>query len=156
MRKVRTASGATAVQIASKTRGVRTIVEHIGSAHTEPELAALVEVAKTKIQAGQLAFDLDALAPVPVTAAPTVIGSRSRVLWEVLESAYADLGFDGIGTEPFKQLVLARVIEPTSKVDSIRVLSEAGVRSASLRTIWRTLARCVKDDWRGVSDSSCK
>ena len=39
MRKVRTASGATAVQIASKTRGVRTIVEHIGSAHTEAEFA---------------------------------------------------------------------------------------------------------------------
>ncbi len=29
MRKVKTASGATAVQIASKTRGVRTIVEHL-------------------------------------------------------------------------------------------------------------------------------
>ena len=54
MRKVRTASGATAVQIASKTRGVRTIVEHIGSAHTEAELAVLIEVAKTKIQAGHL------------------------------------------------------------------------------------------------------
>ena len=148
MRRVRTASGATAVQIASKTRGVRTIVEHIGSAHTGPELAALIEVAKTKIQAGQLAFDLDALTPTPVTAAPTVIGSRSRVLWEVLDAAYARLGFEGVGTETFKQLVLARVIEPTSKVDSIRVLSEAGVRSASLRTIWRTLARCVTDDWR--------
>ena len=145
---MRTASGATAVQIASKTRGVRTIVEHVGSAHTEPELAALIEVAKTKIQAGQLAFDLDALTPTPVTAAPTVIGSRSRVLWEVLDAAYARLGFAGVGTETFKQLVLARVIEPTSKVDSIRVLSEAGVRSASLRTIWRTLARCVTDDWR--------
>ena len=99
VRKVRTASGATAVQIASKTRGVRTIVEHVGSAHTEPELAALIEVAKTKIQAGQLAFDLDALTPPPVTAAPTVIGSRSRVLWEVLDAAYARLGFAGVGTE---------------------------------------------------------
>jgi hypothetical protein len=30
VRRVKTGSGATAVQIASKTRGVRSIVEHIG------------------------------------------------------------------------------------------------------------------------------
>ena len=148
MRKVPTGSGATAVQIASKRGGVRTIVEHIGSAHNDEDLAVLVEVAKTKIQAGQLAFDLDALAPAPVTAAPTVVGSRSRVLWEVLEQAYANLGFDKVGTDTFKRLVLARVIEPTSKVDTIRVLSELGLPSPSLRTIWRTLARSVKEDWR--------
>lgn len=148
MRKVPTGSGATAVQIASKNRGVRTIVEHIGSARTDEELAVLVEIAKTKIQAGQLAFDLDALTPARVTAAPTVIGSRSRVLWEVLEQAYTDLGFDMVGTDVFKKLVLARVIEPTSKVDTIRVLSELGLSSPSLRTIWRTLAKSIEQDWR--------
>lgn len=151
MRRVKTASGATAVQIASKNRGVRTIVEHIGSAHTDEQLAALMEVAKTKIQAGQQAFDLDALLPAPVTAAPVVAGSRARVLWEVLEQAYADIGFDAIGSDTFKQLVLARVIEPTSKSDAIRVLSELGLRSPSLRTIWRTLKRSVTEDWRALA-----
>jgi hypothetical protein len=149
VRRVKTGSGATAVQIVSKHRGVRTIVEHIGSAHTDEELAVLVEVAKTKIQGGQLAFDLDALTPAPVTAAPTVVGSQSRVLWEVLEQAYTDLGFAGVGTDAFKRLVLARVIEPTSKVDTIRVLADLGIRSPSLRTVWRTLARSVEEDWRG-------
>ena len=42
VRKMKTASGATAVQLAEKRRGVRTIIEHIGSAHTEAEVAALV------------------------------------------------------------------------------------------------------------------
>jgi hypothetical protein len=38
------------------------------------------------------------------------------------------LGFDraGGGDEVFRQLVLARIIEPTSKLDSLRVLEEAG------------------------------
>ena len=72
VRKVRTASGAIAVQIVQKQRGVRTIVEHVGSAHTDEDLALLVEVARTKIQAGQLAFDLDALTDAPVTSAPTL------------------------------------------------------------------------------------
>ena len=46
IRKVRTASGATAVQIAVKEHGVRRIVEHLGSAHTEAELAVLVQAGR--------------------------------------------------------------------------------------------------------------
>lgn len=149
VRKVRTASGATAVQIAHKHRGVRRIVEHIGSAHDDAQLAALVQVAKDKIQAGQQSFDLDALSPsAQVTVAPTVAGSSSRVLWKVLEAAYARLGFDVIDDDVFRKLVLARVVEPTSKADTIRVLDDLGVPAPSLRTIWRTLARCIEHDWR--------
>ena len=155
VRKVRTASGATAVQIASKTRGVRTIVEHLGSAHDEAQLAALVAVARDRITElrGQSAFDLDPLMPTPAaTAAPTVTGSRSRVLWKVLEDAYGQVGFDAIGDETFKQLVLARIVEPTSKADTLRVLGELGVpEPPSLRTIWRTLARSIEHDWRATA-----
>ncbi|MFM9379329.1 hypothetical protein [Gordonia sp. VNK21] len=57
------------MQIVSKERGVRRIVEHIGSAHSPEELAVLLEVADTEIHAGQLAFDLSALAPAKVSAA---------------------------------------------------------------------------------------
>ena len=154
VRKVKTKSKATAVQIVSKHLGVRKIVEHIGSAHDDAELAALVAVAKEKINTGQLAFDLDALSSpsAPVTAAPQVAGSRARVLWEVLEDAYARIGFDAIGDETFKRLVLARVIEPTSKTDTIRVLDELGVPGVpSIRTIWRVLARSIERDWRDVA-----
>jgi hypothetical protein len=35
------------------------------------------------------------------------------------------------GDEVFAQLVLARIIEPVSKLDSLRVLEEAGVAAAS-------------------------
>ena len=79
IRKVRTASGATAVQIASKQYGVRKIVEHIGSAHTPEDLEFLLEVARTKIQAGQLAYDLDRLAPAKITTTPEIVGTQSRI-----------------------------------------------------------------------------
>lgn len=42
VRKVPTKSKATAVQIAHTHRGVQTIVEHIGSAHDDAQLALLV------------------------------------------------------------------------------------------------------------------
>lgn len=42
-------------------------------------------------------------------------GTRPRVLWEVLEQAYDRIGFPGaVEDEVLEQLVLARVIEPTS------------------------------------------
>jgi len=137
---VKTSSGATAVQIARKHHGVRTIIDHIGSAHDDAQLAVLMQIAKERIAAGQLAFDLDGLTSgSSMTAAPTVAGSTSRVLWEVLEGAYARLGFDSVDDDVFRSLVLARVVEPTSKADTIRVLGELGVPTPSLRTIWRTI-----------------
>ena len=51
VRKVKTASGATAVQIVSKDHGVRRIVEHLGSAHDETELEVLLEAGRQKIAA---------------------------------------------------------------------------------------------------------
>jgi hypothetical protein len=46
------------------------------------------------------------------------------------------LGFEDAagGDEMFRHLVLARIIEPVSKLDSLRVLEEAGVTPASYRT----------------------
>jgi hypothetical protein len=51
------------------------------------------------------------------------------------------LGFEQTvsGDEVFGQLVLARIIEPTSKLDSLRVLGEAGVRRHRTR---RSSAAC--------------
>ena len=53
------------MQIAHTRRGVQTIVEHLGSAHDDAQLAALVAIAREKIAAmdGQGTFDLDALLP---------------------------------------------------------------------------------------------
>ncbi|MEV4901220.1 IS1634 family transposase [Citricoccus sp. NPDC055426] len=159
VRKVKTASGATAVQIAEKRRGVRTIIEHLGSAHTEAEVAALVQVAKDRIAGDQQQLDLqipvptDKPAPSAAPAGPVVTGSSSKLLWDVLEQAYSRIGFEGIGNETFKQLVLARLVDPTSKADTIRVLEEIGAQPPSLRTIWRTLAACIEQDWR---DGFCR
>lgn len=112
----------------------------------------LLAIARERIGelSGSVPFDLDGLgAAPPVTAAPTVAGSRSRVLWEVLEAAYARLGFDAVGNDTFRKLVLARIVEPTSKADTLRVWDELGVPAApSLSTVWRTLARAVEQDWR--------
>ena len=59
IRRVRTASGATAVQIAEYDSGRRKIVAHVGSAHTEAELGILLERAREMLaDPAQGSFDL--------------------------------------------------------------------------------------------------
>jgi uncharacterized protein YuzE len=124
VRTVRTKSGATAVQVVwSSRRGSREI-EHLGSAHDEQELEALKAAAQQRIAAGQLELDLGVESagggPLPITS------SRMGHLADALERAYQVLGFEEAadGDDMFRHLVLARIIEPVSKLDSLRVLDE--------------------------------
>lgn len=80
VRKVKTASGATAVQIAHTKRGVQTIIEHLGSGHTEAQVAALVQVAKEK-----RLFTIRGVDGVPGVAARRCLGrGRGLPMMEVL------------------------------------------------------------------------
>ena len=156
MRKVKTASGATAVQIVSKSGGVRRIVEHLGSAHDETELEALLEAGRQKIAAwqGQGLLDLESLEPAPGRtglARTTVESKHSRLLWEVLHGAYQRLGLGEAvgGDRAFEQMVLARLIEPTtSKAQVPRVLGDLGLEPVTVRTLFRSLGRCVERGYR--------
>jgi hypothetical protein len=153
---VKTASGATAVQVVwSSRRGSREI-EHLGSANDATELEALKAAAQQRVAAGQLEFDLGAGSPglggpLPITS------SRMGHLIEALERGYRVLGFDNAvgGDDVFRQLVLARIIEPVSKLDSIRVLDEAGVAPASYRTIERRLPAYAEESWRQRLSAAC-
>jgi hypothetical protein len=175
VRKVRTASGAVAVQVVTKAHGELTDVQHVGSAHTDAELALLLHTARELLHPGQGELDLGPLEeaavsvedvadwtraaeaglfpaqeagegpgrPPTVAAGGRVLGTASLLLWEVLADAYTRLGFDAVDDEAFQALVLGRVIEPTSKADTLRVLADIGVPAPSLRTVFRALARCV-------------
>lgn len=69
-----TASGATAVQIVhSNKRGSRNI-DHIGSTHSDVELAALKAEAARRLQGDQLELGLD----LDVTDIPTVRGTGTE------------------------------------------------------------------------------
>jgi hypothetical protein len=151
-------AGSTKVQIAERRAGRDVVVEHVGTARTDAELAVLMAQARRHLHEGQevLDFDVGGFEDAGVPERPGLITSkRSALLWEVLTSAYARLGFDAIGDEAFVQLVLARIIEPTSKADSVRVLSEVGVEPASLRTMFRSLQRAQQRDYRGQVATAC-
>lgn len=156
VRKVPTASGARAVQILHK-EGRRLVrVEHIGSARDDTTLAVLMEVARQRLHAGQGVLDLlPTPGAPPVSPGARVTGTASALLWGVLTDAYRVLGFDVVRDATFKALVLARVVEPTSKADTLRVLDELGVPAPSLRTVFRALRRSIDRDYRDVLARAC-
>lgn len=192
MRRVRTASGGVAVQIVVKDHGEIVEVDHVGSAHTDADLALLLAAARERLQPGQQALDLGELAVEPARVADTadwtrpefgavpvaeaeagtdsalvsgrpradraggrVVGTAALGLWNVLGDAYHRLGFDAIADEAFRAMVLARVIEPTSKADTVRVLAEIGAPAPAVKTLFRALARCQQRDYRGKLSAAC-
>ena len=152
LRKVTTASGATAVQVVAKEGRRNKVLEHLGSAHTEAELAALMKAGRDTINAGQETLDLG-LEQDPQAA--VVQSSRSRLLLEVLQSAWSRLGFDAIDDEAFFQLVAARLISPTSMLDSARVLTEVGIDPVHRSTMKRCLARIQQSKYRDQIATKC-
>jgi hypothetical protein len=162
LRTVKTTSGATAVQIVhSYHRGSRDI-EHIGSAHDDVGLELLKAAARQRLAAGQGELDLGLErtgparrgaggGPLPITS------SRMGHLLDSLERAYRVLGFEDAADrdEVFLQLVLARIIEPVSKLDSLRVLEEAGLPAASYRTVTRRLRAYATEAWRQRISAAC-
>src|SRR5665647_2399780 len=116
MRKVRTSSGAVAVQVVTR-EGRRVVkIDHVGSAHTDAELELLVQAARERLRPGQEVFDLGVLERKPARVSdvadwtggrdepvlvgltpgrPRVVAGGSRVvstsallLWDVLTSTY--------------------------------------------------------------------
>jgi transposase len=87
--------------------------------------------------------------PASVAAGGRVVGTSADLLWSVLTSAYAQLGFDVLGDDGFRAMVLARIVEPTSKAEVVRVMDEIGAPAVSLRTLFRSLARSQARDYRG-------
>ena len=183
VRRVRTASGATAVQIAEYADGRQRIVRHLGSAHSDAELGVLLEQARDLLgdpgqdeldlgvesaprvagvvgaPAGQGALDLPApstgAVPVRRDEPGRVVATESRLVYEALASVYTSLGFDSLEDPVFRDLVIARIVEATSLHDSGRVLADLGRQPASYATMKRTLGRAKPGRYRDTVARAC-
>jgi len=145
IRKVKTKSGAIAVQIIHKVYGPVTHIDHIGSAHNQIELTTLMALAKK-----QLLF--------PDTASSLTIQlkqSYSSLLWQVLQQQYDQLGFNQLADDVFTSLCIARLVEPTSKLGSLRVLADLGVNQFDKNQLYRCLQKVIDKNYRGIISQLC-
>jgi transposase len=156
IRKVKTASGATAVQVVTKTNSKITNIIHIGSAHTEDQLASLFVLARKQLLSpGQLPLPLEEERGATLSA----IIQKSAVsayLWDTLDRLYVQMGFNKLGEEIFKQLVIARLIEPGSKLDSLRIMKLSGVENIPTEDkIYRLLPKLARPEYRNHVADIC-
>jgi class 3 adenylate cyclase len=121
------------------------ILAHLGSAHTDAELGILLDAAQQVVLDGQAALDFEVGAraqsmaqvadfrerallaapvqpsnPAPVVPPGRTLGTSSRLLYDVLAHVYDWLGFAEVGDDVLRDLVIARIVEPTSKIDALR------------------------------------
>jgi hypothetical protein len=68
---------------------------------------------------------------------------------------YVWLGFDEVGDEVFRDLVIARIVEPTSKIDALRVLADLGATLVSHKTIDRQVRNIPTSPVRDVVAAKC-
>jgi Transposase DDE domain len=157
-------------------------VAHLGSAHTEAELGLLLEQARGQLADGdQNAFDLDVersprktrLVGPPAAGngglfgpdeelmeqfrvgTPQVVGTSSRLLFDVLARVYDELGFAAVGDGTFRDLVISRIVEPTSILDTGRVLTDLGQTPVNERTMRRCLGRAQQRGYRDQVATAC-
>ncbi len=109
--------GGTAVQIVHSSRKGSRKIEHLGSAHSEEEVAALKVAAAKRLAGGQDELDLGIELPDEGAAASAeplpIVSSRMGHLCDGLSRAYDVLGFDdlwgkvsGGGSDPLPEAIM--------------------------------------------------
>jgi hypothetical protein len=89
--------------------------------------------------------------PLPITS------SKAAHLWDAVCRGYEVRAFGQTAyrDEVFHVLVVARIIEPTGKADSLRVIEETGVAPVSYPTLNRPLPVFAKPTFRQALSTSC-
>lgn len=151
IRKTKTASGATAIQIAHKRYGKIVRIEHIGSGHTQIEIDSLISLAKEQMQGGQQNLFPERNESLQINLKK----SFSGLLYRILKAQYHKIGFYQLNDDELMYLCIARIVEPTSKIDSLRVLTDLGINGLNKDKLYRCLKRIIVQDYRSSISKLC-
>jgi len=114
-------------------------------------LKILLAVARTRLHKDQL----ELFPEVEPTFRMGIKQSFSALLWSTLQEQYIRLGFDQLNDDVFEALCLSRIIEPTSKLDSIRVMSDMGIEPIDRNKLYRCLAKAADQNYRKIISQAC-
>lgn len=127
LRTTKTASGATAVQVVRYNNRKRIVVKHIGSAHTPEDLLSLTQTARNWIEQAthqQRLFPQDTKPSFTPIEKCVYLDTRYSFIYEVLSQLLRLFQFDKLNNQLLPDLVIMRIIQPLSKLESLEYLSE--------------------------------
>src|SRR5574338_778670 len=140
IRKTRTASGATAVQVVRYVNRRVVVLKHMGSAHDQAGVDELIDrgLAWYEAQAQGPLFPASAGPPL-VQPGTVLLGTWHTFAHQVLSKVAGHCGFHALGDSLLLDLAIIRLVEPTSKLRSLRLLEEYfGIHHAR-RSFYRRL-----------------
>jgi len=127
IRKTKTSSKATAIQVVRYENRKMVIAAHMGSAHNKEELSALRQAAFLWIEKASKQKPLLPLSrrtSVPLDQCQ-YLGIRYSFLYEVMSGIISRFGFPSLTDKRmFLDLIIIRIVEPTSKLRSLKLLNE--------------------------------
>lgn len=129
IRTTKTSSGATAVQVVQYNHRKTAIVKHIGSTHNLKEASLLKKAAREWInkRTGQLSLPSIKKEKSKVFQIDKCryLGSRHTFTYEIISKIFKLFNLDKVCSNPsFLDLVLMRIVEPSSKSYSLKLLDK--------------------------------
>ncbi len=127
IRQIKYSSNSISVQVYKIEKRKRVIVRHIGTAHNEQEKLGLIQVANDfieKISKQFLLFENSQSNNILYIDQTEFIGTHYVFLYELISKLITKIGFDKLQNKLFLDLVVMRMIEPSSKLRSIELLEE--------------------------------
>lgn len=144
IRRVKTHSGATAIQVGSYKGKLFQLTKHIGSSKDVKKIIELVGIAEEYIRSHsqQLALNFNpASEEILFKRGIHVEKSCLEEAYTYLSAVYTRLGFSALNNDVLQHFCLIRVLEPASKAKSILLLQKYFDITYRKTTVFRKLAK---------------
>jgi transposase len=141
IRCTKTKSGKTAVQVVNYINRKVNVLKHLGSARNTEEVAALKQQAEDWILLQMNSDGLFGTGKDPYFSRYRYLGFTYAYAYEFLEKIYHKFNFQKYMTDLFKDLVIARILEPKSKRDSLEFLQTFLDKTHSENVLYKMIAK---------------
>lgn len=146
IRKVKTHSGSTAIQVGCYKGKNFILTKHIGSAKDTEKIKELITLAEEYIRShsAQLTFNFNPQSEEILFKRGVKVQKASlQAAYDYLDCVYGSLGLKYLRSPVLKHFTMIRVLEPASKIKSIALLSKYFDIHYSKTTAFRELAKLV-------------
>ena len=145
IRKIKTTSNNTAIQVVKYVKRKRIVIKHIGSAHNKDEEKILLDNAEKWIseQTKQISLfpeERRYISPEQLE----YLGFQYTFLYETFYKLQTSLGYTCFGSKLLNDLVTIRIIEPASKLRSLKLLETYFNIKYSRQTLYNMLPKLLK------------
>jgi transposase len=147
IRKVKTHSGATAIQVGRYAGKRFKLTKHIGSSKNPQKISELLQIGQEYIcsHSPQLAFNFNPRSEeILYKRGITIAKSTLSEAFVYLEGIYTKIGFSSLKNDCLKNFAIIRVLEPASKAKSLVLLEKYFDITYKKTTAFRELEKLVE------------